>query len=102
MLPLAPRYGEKNLPFTIAHFEGEEDRELSQRISQAVDRATLEYLSGASSDEEGYRKEPKAIPTVSNPNSVYQVRWRVGMCQCSVLREEVASLIKMTCWGKGC
>ncbi|XP_019402473.1 PREDICTED: protein BTG4 [Crocodylus porosus] len=66
------RYGEKNLPFTIAHFEGEEDRELSQRISQAVDRATPEYPSGASSDEEGYRKEPKAIPMVSNPNSVYQ------------------------------
>ncbi|XP_048369108.1 protein BTG4 [Sphaerodactylus townsendi] len=33
------RYGEKNPPFTVAHFEGnEEDQDLSQRISQAVDR----------------------------------------------------------------
>uniref|UniRef100_A0A8C8RST0 BTG anti-proliferation factor 4 n=1 Tax=Pelusios castaneus TaxID=367368 RepID=A0A8C8RST0_9SAUR len=68
------RYGEKNLPFTVVHFEGaEEDREVSQRISQAVEKATLDYLSGTSSDEESYTKEAKAIPTVSNPNSVYQL-----------------------------
>ncbi|XP_050778103.1 protein BTG4 [Gopherus flavomarginatus] len=67
------RYGEKNLPFTVVHFQGaEEDRELSQRISQAVDKATSDSHSGTSSDEEGYTKEAKAIPTVSNPNSVYQ------------------------------
>ncbi|NWH70866.1 B915 protein, partial [Piaya cayana] len=66
------RYGEKNRPFTIAHFEGEENPELPQRISYAVDRAALDYHSGVSSDEESFSKEPKAIPTVSNPNSVYQ------------------------------
>ncbi|XP_032636754.2 protein BTG4 [Chelonoidis abingdonii] len=67
------RYGEKNLPFTVVHFEGaQEDRELSQRISHAVDRATSDSHSGTSSDEEGYTKKAKAIPTVSNPNSVYQ------------------------------
>ena len=67
------RYGEKNRPFTIAHFEGEENPELSQQIRYAVDRAALDYHSGISSDEESFNKEPKAIPTVSNPNSVYQV-----------------------------
>lgn len=67
------RYGEKNRPFTIAHFEGEENPELPQQISYAVDRAALDYHSGISSDEESFYKEPKAIPTVSNPNSVYQV-----------------------------
>ncbi|NXY83266.1 B910 protein, partial [Alcedo cyanopectus] len=66
------RYGEKNQPFTIAHFEGEENPELSQQISHAVDRAALDYHSGLSSDEESFSREPRAIPTVSNPNSVYQ------------------------------
>ncbi|KFO99799.1 Maternal B9.10 protein [Calypte anna] len=67
------RYGEKNRPFTVACFEGEENPELPQQISYAVDRAALDYPSGISSDEESFSKEPKAIPTVSNPNSVYQV-----------------------------
>uniref|UniRef100_A0A8C3PL47 BTG anti-proliferation factor 4 n=1 Tax=Calidris pygmaea TaxID=425635 RepID=A0A8C3PL47_9CHAR len=67
------KYGEKNRPFTIAHFEGEENPQLPQQISYAVDRAALDYHSGTSSDEESFNKEPKAIPTVSNPNSVYQV-----------------------------
>ncbi|XP_065553354.1 protein BTG4 [Lathamus discolor] len=66
------RYGEKNQPFTIAHFEGEENPELPQQISCAVERAALDYHSGISSDEESFSREPKAIPTVSNPNSVYQ------------------------------
>ncbi|XP_077161565.1 protein BTG4 isoform X2 [Paroedura picta] len=68
------RYGEKNPPFTVAHFDGQaEDQDLSQRISQAVDKAlTSDYHSGTSSDEEVCPKEPQSIPTVSNPNSVYQ------------------------------
>ncbi|XP_074833184.1 protein BTG4 [Carettochelys insculpta] len=67
------RYGEKNPPFTVVHFEGdEEDRDVSQRISSAVDKATSDYHSGTSSDEESFTKEARAIPTVSNPNSVYQ------------------------------
>lgn len=70
---VSSRYGEKNRPFTIAHFEGEENPELPQQISYAVDRAALDYQSGTSSDEESFIKEPKAIPTVSNPNSIYQV-----------------------------
>ncbi|NXU36126.1 B915 protein, partial [Drymodes brunneopygia] len=66
------RYGERNRPFTVAHFNGEENPELPQQISLAVGRAALDYHSGTSSDEESFSREPKAIPTVSNPNSVYQ------------------------------
>ncbi|NXM73421.1 B915 protein, partial [Serilophus lunatus] len=66
------RYGEKNQPFTIVRFDGGENPELPQLISFAVERAALECHSGTSSDEESSSREPKAIPTVSNPNSVYQ------------------------------
>ncbi|XP_053125093.1 protein BTG4 [Hemicordylus capensis] len=68
------RYGEKNPPFTVAHFRGsEEDQDISQCISQAVDKATTsDYHSSTSSDEESSTTEPKNIPTVSNPNSIYQ------------------------------
>ncbi|MEE6484459.1 hypothetical protein FKM82_013875 [Ascaphus truei] len=70
------RYGEKNNPFTIACFMGKEDYEISKRISNAVEKATSDYHSGTSSDEETKEhkehKEPKTIPTVSNPNSIYQ------------------------------
>ncbi|NXO89811.1 B910 protein, partial [Certhia brachydactyla] len=66
------RYGERNRPFTVAHFDGEQNPELPQQISLAVGRAALDYHSETSSDEESFSKEPKAIPTVSNPNSIYQ------------------------------
>ncbi|NWV43354.1 B910 protein, partial [Grantiella picta] len=65
------RYGERNRPFTVAHF-GAQSPELPQQISVAVGRAALDYPSGTSSDEESFSREPRAIPTVSNPNSVYQ------------------------------
>ncbi|NXG17256.1 B910 protein, partial [Grallaria varia] len=68
------RYGEKNQPFTIVRFDGTDNPELHQLINYAVERATLDCHSGSSSDEESFRREPRAIPTVSNPNSVYQVR----------------------------
>ncbi|CAN2390442.1 negative regulation of mitotic cell cycle [Pristimantis euphronides] len=66
------RYGEKNSPFTIASFLGKEDGNVSKRISTAVEKATSDH-SGTSSDEEISIKEPKAIPTVINPNSIYQL-----------------------------
>ncbi|KAJ7304958.1 hypothetical protein JRQ81_010664 [Phrynocephalus forsythii] len=68
------RYGEKNPPFTVAHFEGnQEDPGLSQCIRQAVEKAsTSEVPSSSSSDEEGSVAEPRSIPKVSNPNSIYQ------------------------------
>lgn len=69
------RYGEKNHPFTIASFKGRWDEwELSQQVSYAVNRATLDYASGISSDEESCNKEPQIIPKVSNPKSIYQVK----------------------------
>lgn len=37
-------------------------------------RATLDYNSGLSSDEESCNKEPQIIPKVSNPKSIYQVK----------------------------
>uniref|UniRef100_A0A8C9MYN8 BTG anti-proliferation factor 4 n=1 Tax=Serinus canaria TaxID=9135 RepID=A0A8C9MYN8_SERCA len=67
------RYGERSRPFTVAHFGGQESPELPQQISLAVGRAALDYPSSTSSDEESFSQEPRAIPTVSNPNSIYQV-----------------------------
>ncbi|KAI5089468.1 protein BTG4 [Silurus meridionalis] len=89
------RYGEKNAPFCVTLLEGQKgDREFSRRINNAVERASSDYHSGTSSDEEGANSslstinvsmsssssssthsapEPKCIPTVSNPNSVYQL-----------------------------
>ncbi|NXE38207.1 BTG4 protein, partial [Ptilorrhoa leucosticta] len=66
------RYRERSEPFTVVHFDGEESFELPQQINLAVGRAALDNPSGSSSDEESFSTEPKAIPTVSNPNSVYQ------------------------------
>ncbi|KAG9348576.1 hypothetical protein JZ751_002312, partial [Albula glossodonta] len=89
------RYGEKTTPFCVAQLEGRgEEGELSRRIDLAVERASSDYHSGTSSDEEAGScnisiissasvvssasscsssvPEPKSIPTVSNPNSVYQ------------------------------
>nr|XP_023998987.1 maternal B9.15 protein-like isoform X2 [Salvelinus alpinus] len=66
------------------------DKEFSRRIHNAVERAASDIQSGSSSDEEGGdtsmgsscsslsapcpapNPKPKTIPTVSNPNSVYQ------------------------------
>uniref|UniRef100_A0AAY4CDH2 Anti-proliferative protein domain-containing protein n=1 Tax=Denticeps clupeoides TaxID=299321 RepID=A0AAY4CDH2_9TELE len=84
------RYGEKTTPFCVTQLEGQRgDGEFSRRINNAVERASSDYHSGTSSDEEGGNTsttttsssnssclsapEPKSIPTVSNPNSVYQV-----------------------------
>uniref|UniRef100_A0A8C6Y1D8 BTG anti-proliferation factor 4 n=1 Tax=Naja naja TaxID=35670 RepID=A0A8C6Y1D8_NAJNA len=75
------RYGEKNPAFTVAHFTGQEDEhDVSQGIRQAVEKASSssssDHHSGTSSEEDGTTREPKSIPTVSNPNSIYQVRGR--------------------------
>ncbi|XP_013366470.1 PREDICTED: protein BTG4 isoform X2 [Chinchilla lanigera] len=67
------RCGEKKHPFTIASFKGKwEEWELTQQISCAANRASLEYSSGSSSDEESGSTESQLIPKVSNPKSVYQ------------------------------
>ncbi|XP_029925686.1 protein BTG4 [Myripristis murdjan] len=92
------RYGEHSTPFCISLVDSchRGDGEFSRRIQHAVERAGLDIQSGASSDEEESEDnstsssnnsslsapcpaptppthpEPKTIPTVSNPNSVYQ------------------------------
>lgn len=93
------RYGERSAPFCVLVVNGGRrgDGEFSRRICDAVERASLEVQSGSSSDEEEGgdvsmsssssnnnqstvcptqtlppNPEPKTIPTVSNPNSVYR------------------------------
>ncbi|KAM6907382.1 protein BTG4 [Xenentodon cancila] len=90
------RYGEQSSPFCVSAVDGcrRRDGEFSRRIHDAVERASLDVQSGCSSDEdEGIadksmssssslstpcpaptppNHEPKTIPTVSNPNSVYR------------------------------
>ncbi|XP_023681958.1 protein BTG4 [Paramormyrops kingsleyae] len=82
------RYGEKSSPFCVAPLESHpDDGEFSRWINSAVEKASSDYHSGSSSDEESGTcnssvnsslssgsslSEHKSIPTVSNPNSVYQ------------------------------
>ncbi|XP_070839346.1 protein BTG4 [Chaetodon trifascialis] len=93
------RYGEHSAPFSVSVVETcrRGDGEFSRRIHDAVERASLDIQSGSSSDEEEEEEEggdnsmsssglsvlgsvpvppsnpePKTIPTVSNPNSVYR------------------------------
>lgn len=94
------RYGEHSSPFCVSVVDNcrRGDGELSRRIHEAVERASLEVPSGSSSDEDEdgggdnsmsmstsssslstlcpqippMNSEPKTIPTVSNPNSVYR------------------------------
>ncbi|XP_041706215.1 protein BTG4 isoform X1 [Coregonus clupeaformis] len=89
------RYGERSVPFCVMQLQGchHGDGEFSRRIHNAVERAASDIQSGSSSDEGGDTSmssscsslsapcpalgpapnpKPKTIPTVSNPNSVYQ------------------------------
>lgn len=105
------RYGEHSTPFSVSLVNGcrRGDGEFSRRIHDAVERASLEVQSGSSSDEdeEGSgadssvstssmslcaipsqqsNPEPKTIPTVSNPNSVYRVGWRQNVTMFEILK----------------
>ncbi|XP_022070374.1 protein BTG4 [Acanthochromis polyacanthus] len=89
------RYGEHSAPFCVSAVDRHDGSEFSRRIHDAVERASLDVQSGSSSDEEEVggdssvsssssvqsapcsapnqlTTEPKTIPTVSNPNSVYR------------------------------
>ncbi|CAL8365606.1 unnamed protein product [Lota lota] len=97
------RYGEHSAPFCVSLLSGyhRSDRDFSHRIQNAVERASLDIPSGASSEDEDAacgdttslscsssssnpsvslcpvsaplsRPEHQTIPTVSNPNSIYQ------------------------------
>ncbi|XP_032905426.1 protein BTG4 [Amblyraja radiata] len=88
------RCGENNQPFIITRLEEQKsNREVFKHISNAAERASSDYFSGTSSDEESHNKElsaiyarskahreeenftaaseTKTIPIVSNPNSIY-------------------------------
>lgn len=94
------RYGEHSTPFRVSAVDScrRGDGEFSRRVHDAVERASLDVRSGSSSEEEEEgggdtstsssnvsalfpvpapptNPEPKTIPTVSNPNSVYRVGW---------------------------
>ncbi|XP_061607995.1 protein BTG4 [Phyllopteryx taeniolatus] len=85
------RYGEHGAPFCISVLDGSRraDRQFSRRVHDAVERASLDVPSESSSDDDDEEErgsgvdascsspsalcaEPKTIPTVSNPNSVYR------------------------------
>ncbi|XP_037125927.1 protein BTG4 [Syngnathus acus] len=87
------RYGEHSAPFSISVVDGSRHArgQFSRRVHDAVERASLEVPSESSSDEDGGGEEeeeerrgggggspsallaePKSIPTVNNPNSVYR------------------------------
>ncbi|XP_023152268.1 protein BTG4 isoform X2 [Amphiprion ocellaris] len=91
----AYRYGERSAPFCVSAVDRRDGGEFSRRIHDAVERASFDVQSGSSSDEEEVggdnsmnssssiqsapcsapnppTTEPKTIPTVSNPNSVYR------------------------------
>ncbi|XP_051902886.1 maternal B9.10 protein-like [Hippocampus zosterae] len=88
------RYGEHGTPFSISKVDGSRraDGQFSRRVNDAVERASLDVPSESSSDEDddddgveeeeggdsssgpsaALGAEPKTIPTVSNPKSVYR------------------------------
>ncbi|XP_047199509.1 protein BTG4 [Hippoglossus stenolepis] len=94
------RYGERSSPFCVSVVDScRRDGGFSRRVHDAVERASLDIPSGSSDDEDeaggdismssnssggsvlsvlcpapipANNLEPKTIPTVSNPNSVYR------------------------------
>ncbi|KAK6317636.1 hypothetical protein J4Q44_G00130360 [Coregonus suidteri] len=86
------RYGERSVPFCVTQGCHCGDGEFSRRVHDAVERAASDIQSGSSSEGgdtsmssscsslsapcpalgQAPNPEPKPIPTVSNPNSVYQ------------------------------
>ncbi|XP_077597420.1 protein BTG4 [Stigmatopora nigra] len=89
------RYGEHGSPFCVSLLDGRRcsNGQFTRRVHDAVERAALDVPSESSSDEgddnevDDYNEEedggtgslsshctqPRTIPTVSNPNSVYRL-----------------------------
>uniref|UniRef100_A0A8D3E464 Anti-proliferative protein domain-containing protein n=1 Tax=Scophthalmus maximus TaxID=52904 RepID=A0A8D3E464_SCOMX len=69
------RYGEHSAPFCVSVVDScrRGDREFSRRIHQAVDSSSSSGFSSLSALCPAPIPEPKTIPTVSNPNSIYRV-----------------------------
>uniref|UniRef100_UPI00398E64FA maternal B9.10 protein-like n=1 Tax=Pristiophorus japonicus TaxID=55135 RepID=UPI00398E64FA len=65
------RCGEKNRPFIVTRLEEHKpDSEIFRHINSAAERASSDYYSGTSSDEESSNKEPKTIPILSNTKGI--------------------------------
>uniref|UniRef100_A0A665TUJ1 B-cell translocation gene 4 n=1 Tax=Echeneis naucrates TaxID=173247 RepID=A0A665TUJ1_ECHNA len=93
------RYGEHSSPFCVSVVNSRRaDGEFSRRIHDAVERASLDVQSGSSSEEED--GEPKTIPTVSNPNSVYRVQ--MSFSSILIRKLQISDLLKKKkkCWKK--
>ncbi|KAG9486165.1 protein BTG3 isoform X2 [Eleutherodactylus coqui] len=67
------RYGEKNPSFVVASFESTDDKmEMSRNVNYAMEKATSDYHSGSSSDDEVYVHKTIPFPSLCAGDS-YQV-----------------------------
>ncbi|XP_039869303.1 protein BTG3 [Simochromis diagramma] len=59
------RYGEQNPCFSVATFssDDEDGKDVSKKVTSALERVTSDYHSGSSSDEESARTSPLTIPS---------------------------------------
>ncbi|XP_029925604.1 protein BTG3 [Myripristis murdjan] len=57
------RYGEQNPCFSVASFSSDdEDKDVTKKVTSALERVTSDYHSGSSSDEESTFASPLTIP----------------------------------------
>lgn len=58
------RYGEQNPCFSVATFssEDEDDKNVTKKVTSALERVTSDYHSGSSSDEESTHSSPLTVP----------------------------------------
>ncbi|XP_029029492.1 protein BTG3 [Betta splendens] len=57
------RYGEQNPCFSVATFcSDEEDKDVTKKVTTALERVTSDYHSGSSSDEESTHTSPHSMP----------------------------------------
>lgn len=59
------RYGEQNPCFSVATFSShdEDDKDVTKKVTSALERVTSDYHSGSSSDEESSRSSPLTVPS---------------------------------------
>lgn len=58
------RYGEQNPSFLVARFsdDDENDKDITKKVTSALERVTSDYHSGSSSDEETMLRETSSTP----------------------------------------
>lgn len=67
------RYGEQNPCFSIATFssDDEDGKDVSKKVTSALERVTSDYHSGSSSDEESARTSPLTIHSRCSASQVF-------------------------------